>query len=83
MIDTLSNTYGNKEFLLNSVNFLLDDSGIINIRTKEISIPFLNAEKVAAEKEKWQVINLGIPLVLLALGAILFNFFRKKRYIKK
>jgi gliding-associated putative ABC transporter substrate-binding component GldG len=77
------NTYGNKEFLMNSVNYLLDDSGLIDIRSKEISIPFLGLEKVAEEREKWQFINLIIPLLLLALGAFVFNYFRKKRYLRK
>ena len=77
------NTYGNKEFLMNSVNYLLDDSGLIDIRSKEISIAFLDAEKVAKEREKWQFINLIIPLLLLALGAFAFNYFRKNRYLRK
>jgi len=77
------NTYGNKEFLMNSVNYLLDDSGLIHIRSKQISIAFLNLAKVAEEREKWQIINLTIPLVLLALGAFSFNYFRKKRYQRK
>lgn len=77
------NTYGNKEFLMNSVNYLLDDSGLIDIRSKEISIAFLDLEKVAEEREKWQFINLIIPLLLLALGAFAFNYFRKKRYLRK
>ncbi|MCJ7757878.1 MAG: gliding motility-associated ABC transporter substrate-binding protein GldG, partial [Gillisia sp.] len=77
------NTYGNKEFLMNSVNYLLDDSGLIDIRSKEISIAFLDLEKVGEEREKWQLINLIIPLLLLALGAFAFNYFRKKRYLRK
>lgn len=77
------NTYGNKEFLLNSVNYLLDDSGLIDIRSKEISIAFLDIEKASAEREKWQILNLAVPLLLLLTGAFGFNYFRKKRYIKK
>ena len=77
------NTYGNKEFLLNSVNYLLDDSGLIDIRSKEISIAFLDIEKASAEREKWQILNLGVPLLLLLTGAFGFNYLRKKRYIKK
>lgn len=77
------NTYGNKEFLLNSVNYLLDDSGLIDIRSKEISIAFLDIEKASAEREKWQILNLCVPLLLLLTGAFGFNYFRKKRYIKK
>lgn len=76
-------TYGNKEFLLNSVNYLLDDSGLIDIRSKEISIAFLDSEKTAATREQWQLFNIALPLLLLALGAFGFHSFRKKRYLKK
>jgi ABC-2 type transport system permease protein len=76
-------TYGNKEFLLNAVNYMLDDNGLIEIRTKEISIPFLDPERTAEEREKWQVANLVIPLLILAIFAFLFNFFRRRKYVKR
>ncbi|MGK0296146.1 MAG: ABC-2 type transport system permease protein, partial [Ulvibacter sp.] len=72
--------YGNKDFLLNTVNYLLDDSGLINIRTKEIAVPFLDPQKTAAERIKWQLINLLLPLGLLALFGIGFNYYRKRKY---
>ena len=72
--------YGNKEFLLNTVNYLLDDSGLINIRSKEISVPFLDPQKVAEERSFWQWINILLPLVLLAVFGGLFSYFRKKKY---
>ncbi len=72
--------YGNKEFLLNTVNYLLDDNGLINIRSKEIAIAFLNQEKIADKKTKWQLINIALPLVLLALFGLGFNYYRKKKY---
>jgi ABC-2 type transport system permease protein len=72
--------YGNKDFLLNTVNYLLDDSGLINIRTKEIADPFLDPQKTAAERIKWQLINLLLPLGLLALFGIGFNYYRKRKY---
>jgi ABC-2 type transport system permease protein len=73
-------TYGNKEFLLNAVNYLLDDNGLINIRSKEIAVAFLNQQKIASEKTKWQVINILLPLVLLLVFGFVFNYFRKKKY---
>ncbi len=73
-------TYGNKEFLLNAVNYLLDDDGLINIRSKEISIAFLDSEKIASQKTKWQLINIVLPLVLLGVFGFIFNFYRKKKY---
>lgn len=73
-------TYGNKEFLLNAVNYLLDDNGLINIRSKEIAVAFLNQQKIAAEKTKWQLINILLPLILLAAFGFVFNYLRKKKY---
>lgn len=75
-------TYGNKEFLLNAVNYLLDDNGLINIRTKEIAVAFLDSKKIATQKTKWQTINILLPLVLLGIFGVAFNFFRKKKYSK-
>ncbi len=72
--------YGNKEFLLNAVNYLLDDNGLINIRSKEIEVAFLNQEKIANEKTKWQLLNVLLPLVLLGLFGFVFNYYRKKKY---
>ncbi len=73
-------TYGNKEFLLNTVNYLLDDDGLINIRSKEIAITFLDQKKIAAQKTKWQLINIALPLALLTFFGLGFNYFRKKKF---
>jgi ABC-2 type transport system permease protein len=75
--------YGNKEFLLNAVNYLLDDDGLINIRSKEIAIAFLDPQKIAAEKTKWQVINIALPVVLLGVFGFIFGYFRRQKYAKK
>lgn len=74
--------YGNKEFLLNSVNYLLDDSGLINIRSKEISIPFLDPQRTAEKRTTWQALNLLLPLGLLLVFGILFHYFRKRKYAR-
>lgn len=73
-------SFGNKEFLQNAVNYLLDDDGLINIRSKEVVIPTLDTQKVADEKTKWQIINIALPLVFLGVFGVLFNYFRRKRY---
>lgn len=73
-------SFGNKEFLLNTVNYLLDDTGLINIRAKEISIAYLDSEKVKNNQIKWQLINIALPLLLLALFGYIFNYLRKRKY---
>ena len=72
--------FGNKEFLLNAVNYLLDDTGLMSVRNKEVKIPFLDVERIADEKLKWQLINILLPLLLLGIFGISFIYFRKQKY---
>lgn len=73
-------SFGNKEFLENAVNYLLNDDGLINIRTKDVSIAFLDSQKVSSEKTKWQFITIALPLLLLTLFGFVFNYIRKHKY---
>ncbi|HET8736167.1 MAG TPA: gliding motility-associated ABC transporter substrate-binding protein GldG [Pricia sp.] len=75
-----NNFYGNKEFLLNAFNYLLDDSGLINIRSKQVAIPFLDDQKIAAQKTRWQILNIGLPIVLLLIFGLGFTYLRKRKY---
>ena len=74
--------FGNKEFLENTVNYLLNDDGLINLRTKEVKLAFLDSQKIETEKSKWQFINIALPLILLAIFGVCFNVLRKKKYSK-
>ena len=72
--------YGNTEFLLNTVNYLLDDTGLINIRSKEISMAYLDTDKIKDGKIKWQFINIALPLLILAVFGLSFNYLRRRKY---
>lgn len=72
--------YGNTEFLLNSVHYLIDDSGLINLRSKSLQIQFLDKEKVFEKRSVWQLINILLPLCLLLSFGWLYNFYRRKRF---
>jgi gliding-associated putative ABC transporter substrate-binding component GldG len=74
--------YGNKEFLLNSVNYLLDNNGLINIRSKELKLAFLDSQKVIDQKGYWQWINIGLPLALLTIFGFVFTSMRKRKFAK-
>ena len=72
--------YGNKEFLVNAIDYLLDDSGLIQLRNKTIQIHLLNKQKAYAEKRFWQFLNIGLPLAILAIFGLCFGYLRKKKY---
>jgi gliding-associated putative ABC transporter substrate-binding component GldG len=72
--------FGNKEFILNSVNYLLDDNGLINIRSKEVTLPVLDKQSVHDNYNQTQLLTVALPIVLLALFGFIFTYLRKKKY---
>lgn len=74
--------YGNKEFMMNCVNYLLDDNGLINIRSKEITLPLLDKEKVYRSYSITQLITVGLPIVILGIFGLVFTTIRKRKYSK-
>jgi len=74
--------YGNKEFLLNATNYLLDDTGLLDIRNKRVSIALLDPEKVAAQRGNWTALNIGLPVVLTLLLGLGFNGYRKWKFTR-
>jgi gliding-associated putative ABC transporter substrate-binding component GldG len=72
--------FANKDFLLNSMSYLLHDQGIINARNKEIKIRPLDSVRIAEEKFFWQLFNLITPLLLLVMYGVIRHFLRKRKY---
>jgi len=73
-------SFGNKTFLLNAVDYLTDDAGLIDLRSKEIQLRLLDKGKIVAEKTTWQLINTIIPLIMLILFGIFQHIYRKRKY---
>lgn len=75
-------TFANQDLLLNMLAYLVDENGLIRARNKEITIRPLDREQIAAEKVKWQLINLALPIVLLVGFGSLRAYWRKKKFAK-
>ncbi len=74
------NLYDNKDFLINCVNYLLDDNGLINIRSKDLDLPLLDKEKVYENYTRTQFLTIGLPILILVLFGLVFTFLRKRKY---
>ncbi len=72
--------FGNKTFLLNTIDYLLDDTGLINLRNKSLKLATLDKQKSYKERTFWQFTNIVLPLLLVAIFGFLFQYRRKKRY---
>lgn len=73
-------TYGNKTFLLNTVNYLLGDEDLVKTRTKSISLDEMDLEKLQHEKLTWQLFNIAAPVVSILIFSGLFYYWRKRKY---
>ena len=74
--------YGNKNFILNCIDYLLDDSGLISVRSKELKLRILDKTKLTDEKFQWQLVNTVVPIVLLIIFGIVQDYWRRKRFAK-
>nr|WP_255678855.1 gliding motility-associated ABC transporter substrate-binding protein GldG [Mucilaginibacter sp. UR6-1] len=75
-------TYGNKNLLLNIADYLTDDSGLIELRGKEIQLRLLDRALVRSQKLYWQIINMSLPLAIVLIFAIFQHYVRRLKYAR-
>lgn len=74
---------GNKDLILNTIEYLLDEEGVLGARSKEIKLRMLDKVKAKKEKTRWQIINLVLPLVFLGLIGGVYTVWRRRKYTKE
>ena len=72
--------YGNKDFIRNAIDFLLEDDDLIQVRNRELKIRLLDTKKTNKEREFWQGINLVLPILIILIFGLLKQYARKKKY---
>jgi ABC-2 type transport system permease protein len=73
-------TFGNRDFIVNCLNYLVDNSGIMELRSRELKLRLLDKTLIRQNRLMIQIINTGLPVVLVILAGIIYNYFRKKKY---
>ena len=76
------NQFANKTFLLNCMNYLLDDEGLLQLRSREVKLRLLDKKRIVTQQTKWKLTNVGLPLLLIMLVGLLQFYIRKKKYSK-
>jgi len=76
----MNQLFGNKNFILNCVNYLCDDSGLISVRSREITLRLLDRKKVKNEELQWKALNMILPVLLVLLFGLIRYYLRKKKY---
>lgn len=72
--------FSNKTFFLNCMEYLTDESGILEARTKDSKLRLLDRNRIVKEEKMWQFVNIGIPILVVLIFASAYMFFRKRKY---
>ncbi len=75
-------TFGNKDFILNALNYLIDDNGLISIRSRELKMRLLDKTQTSQDRIFWQAINTIVPVVIVLLLGIAMFIVRKRKFAK-
>lgn len=72
--------FANKDFVINSIEYLLDDRGVVEARGKDVKLRMLDTVQAKEEKTQWRLVNIMFPLIALAGFGLGFNYWRRKRF---
>lgn len=75
--------FGNKEFLLNAVNYLMGDDDLMQVRARDIKLRLLDKTKILKNELYWKVFNVAMPLLIVLLLGVAMVYYRKFKYTRK
>ena len=70
----------NREFLLNCVEYMVNNPAIMETRNKDIVLRLLDSTKVKEQRTTWQFINIALPILLVLLFGFIYQQVRKRKY---
>jgi ABC-2 type transport system permease protein len=75
--------FGNRDFLVNCVNYLCDDSGLISVRARNVELRLLDHARVKVEELQLNLINVGLPVLLFIVMGLILLYIRKRSYASR
>ncbi|ULQ51087.1 gliding motility-associated ABC transporter substrate-binding protein GldG [Flavihumibacter fluvii] len=75
--------YANREFIQNCIEYMVDESGILETRSKDFTLRLLDKKKLEEGKTRWQLINIALPVLIILAFGFIYQWLRKRRYQKK
>ncbi|MFZ0472946.1 MAG: hypothetical protein WAL94_10040, partial [Bacteroidales bacterium] len=73
-------TFGNKDFLVNCINYLVNDNGLIEMRSREIKPRLLDQARSRDQRTLWQLLNTVIPVILIMITGVAYTKLKQRRY---
>lgn len=76
-------TFGNKKFILNAIDYLTEGSDLIKIRSRDLQLRLIDKTRIKGSELKWKLINVGVPPLLVILFGIIYIVIRRKRFTSR
>jgi gliding-associated putative ABC transporter substrate-binding component GldG len=70
----------NREFLLNCMEYLVNNAAIMETRNKDIVLRLLDSKKIKEQKTMWQMVNIALPVLLIIFFGFIYQQIRKRKY---
>ena len=77
---TTQHTFGNKDFVMNAIDYLIDEDGVIQAKGKEVKLRPLDKLRTRDERTFWQILNIGLPVALVLLFGFILQWSRRHNY---
>ncbi|MDY0098684.1 MAG: gliding motility-associated ABC transporter substrate-binding protein GldG [Bacteroidales bacterium] len=74
--------FGNRDFMINCLNYLIDNNGIMELRSRELKSRLLDKPRIKREKLRWQAVNVLFPVLFVILSGIAYSYFRKRKFTR-
>ena len=72
--------YANQDFILNSIEYLTNPSGILEARAKDFTLRLLDPKKVDSSKSQWQILNILVPMAIITIFGFIYQLIRRRKY---
>lgn len=72
--------YANADFIMNSIEYLVDNSGMLELRSKDYTLRLLDKKKLDEDKTTWQFTNIVVPILLVIICGFIYQYLRKRKY---
>lgn len=73
-------TFGNKDFLVNCINYLVNDNGLIEMRSREIKPRLLDQARTKDQRTLWQLVNTVIPVILIIFAGVAYTSLKQRHF---
>lgn len=74
--------FANRDFLQNCLDYLINNSGLAEAKSKDYTLRLLDTKKISDERTRWQLINILLPILLIFIFGFIYQFWRRKKYTR-